>query len=65
MRCTSCTLEKAAVVLGAPMAEITTLLFLDGKENGCKGLNHYDNGTRGELELSNRLVPGGRMGLET
>lgn len=52
-------------MLGVPMAEITTLLLFDGKESGCKGLSHYDNGTRGELDLSNRLVPGGRMRLET
>ena len=65
MRCTSCTLEKAAILLGAPMTEVTTLLFLNGKKNRCEGLSHHDDGTRDELEFSNRLVPGGRMRLET
>ena len=65
MRCTSCTLEKAAIGLGAPMAEVTTLLLLDGKENSCKGLSHYDDGTGGELDLRNRLVSGRRMRFET
>jgi hypothetical protein len=65
MRCTSCTLEKAAIVLGVPMTKVTTLLLLGGKESGCKRLSHYDDGTRNEFDLGNRLVPGGRMRLET
>ena len=65
MRRTSCTLEQAAIVLGTPMTEVTPLLFLDGKENGCKRLSHCDDGTRNEFDLSDRLVPGGRMRLET
>lgn len=62
MRRTSCTLEKAVIV---PMAEVTTLLFLSWKENSCKGLSHYDDGTRCEPDLRNRLVSGGRMRFKT
>ena len=51
-------------MLGTPMTEVTPLLLLDGKENGCKRLSHYDDGTRNEFDFSDRLVPGGRMSLE-
>ena len=52
-------------MLGTPMTEVTALLLLDGKENGCKRLSHYDDGTRNEFDFSDRLAPGGRMRLET